>query len=122
MMKGVFSFVARLNPFVVSDAKVALIIEAVEKRTAPTLAFTTTSELQDKSLETAKAVEDCESVAQVEAEEVETGTACALVQQKSKSFDLNKTKELHRADLEVTSTSSALASTSSTPSSSAGSR
>jgi hypothetical protein len=114
MMKSVFSFVARLNPFVVSDAKVALIVEAVES-TTPTLVLTTTSETQEKSFDTAKAV------SQVEAEQVETGTASALVQQKSKSFDYHHTKELNRADLDVTSTSAALASTSSTPSSPAGS-
>jgi hypothetical protein len=122
MMKGVFSFVARLNPFVVSDAKVALIVEAVEKGTGSALALTTTSETQGKSSDNATAVEDCEPVAQVEAGEVETGTASALVQQKSKSFDYHHTKELNHADLDVTSTSAALASTSSTPSSSAGSR
>jgi hypothetical protein len=123
MMKGVFSFVARLNPFVVSDAKVALIVEVTEKGATLAQAVTTiTSETQEGSLDTFGTAEMCDSVAQGEAEEVKTGTTRALVQQKSKLFDQYQPKELHRADPDVTSTPSALASSSSNPSSSAGSR
>jgi hypothetical protein len=103
VMKGVFSFAARLNPFATLDWHGAQAVDnssTSEKNAASTEQSnesTTTNNLYN--------LEDEKPVAQTLASQVEVGTTLVLIQQTTKSFVDHLTKESHRTDLEFSSLS-----------------
>jgi hypothetical protein len=111
-MKGVFSFAARLNPFATLDWHGAQAVDnssTSEKNAASkeqSNESTTTNNLYN--------LENEKLVAQTLASQVEVGTAYALIQQTTKSFVDNRTKESRRADPDVSSLTCELAAVSTT--------
>jgi hypothetical protein len=121
MLNCVFTFVARLNPFTVSDARVAHIVEATEESTTITTTFEAIDETsfdsgEESSTTTTLTVVD-ESAALTEAEKVNVGTACALNQQTLNIINADHFKESYCADDDACSTRSEWGSVSSTTSS-----
>jgi hypothetical protein len=128
MLSCVFTFVARLNPFTVSDERVAYIVEASEESITTTTAVEaideTSSDSGEESSESSTTTTSTvvskvdESDASTEAEEVDVGTAWALNQQTANLFALDQFKESYCADDDTCSTRSEWGSVSSTSSSS----